>query len=100
MDGGAIPFTIKGLRLSKVPSTPCTKRPPLGADGSAYGKLAKPSGQAGAPCIAMPCRRATRPAWMDGTDEKVHGGQCDLRQFFQRTAPSREAWSAFQQLAA
>ena len=27
------PFIVKGLRLSNVPSTPRTKRPPLGASG-------------------------------------------------------------------
>ena len=31
--GGANPLTMKGLRLSNVPSTPRTRRPPLGASG-------------------------------------------------------------------
>ena len=30
------PFTTSGFRLSKVPSTPCTSRPPLGASGLTY----------------------------------------------------------------
>jgi hypothetical protein len=57
---GARPFTIQGLSESYPPTSPRVSRPPLGASGSAYGRCAKPSGSAGAPCIAIACIGSAR----------------------------------------
>src|SRR6201995_2794602 len=47
-----MPLTIIGLRLSKVPRIPHTRRPPLGASGLNQGRWSKAAGSAGLPCRA------------------------------------------------
>src|SRR5271154_4106505 len=68
----ARPLTMSGLRLSKVPSTPCTSRPPFGASGLTYGAATKSLAIAGSPCLAMACAAS---AATDVTQPKAMSAQ-------------------------